>query len=62
DSASGKEIPFDTVHSGINVEQSLDLMLLKTSRKYAKGLLLLVEELKLLDENDAAAEKMKKLL
>nr|GFA43994.1 ribonuclease H-like domain-containing protein [Tanacetum cinerariifolium] len=47
----------------------LELMLFKTSRKYAKGLLLLVEDLmplvqflKLLDENAAATEKMKKLL
>nr|GEV62808.1 hypothetical protein [Tanacetum cinerariifolium] len=48
DSASGKEIPFDTLQSGTNVEQSLKLMLFKTSRKYAKGLLLLVEDLMLL--------------
>nr|GEW87913.1 hypothetical protein [Tanacetum cinerariifolium] len=48
DSASGKEIPLDTLHSGTNVEQSLELMLFKTSRKYAKGLLLLVEDLMLL--------------
>nr|GEY89251.1 hypothetical protein [Tanacetum cinerariifolium] len=46
--ASGKEIPFDTFYFGTNVEQSLELMLLKTSRKYAKGLLLLVEDLMLL--------------
>nr|GEV08261.1 hypothetical protein [Tanacetum cinerariifolium] len=49
-------------------ESSLELMMFKTSRKYAKGLLLLVEDLmllvqlKLLDENAAATEKMKKLL
>nr|GFA04086.1 hypothetical protein [Tanacetum cinerariifolium]GFA24965.1 hypothetical protein [Tanacetum cinerariifolium] len=48
DSASGKEISLDTLHSGTNVEQSLELMLLKTSRKYAKGLLMLVEDLMLL--------------
>nr|GEZ12896.1 Gag-Pol polyprotein [Tanacetum cinerariifolium] len=48
DSASGKEIPFDTLHSGANVEQSLKLIMFKTSRKYAKGLLLLVEDLMLL--------------
>nr|GEV45902.1 hypothetical protein [Tanacetum cinerariifolium] len=47
DSVSGEEIPFDTLHSGTNVKQSLELMLLKTSRKYAKGLLLLVEDLML---------------
>nr|GEW95683.1 hypothetical protein [Tanacetum cinerariifolium] len=47
---------------------TLELMLFKTSRKHAKGLLLLVEDLmllvqvKLLDENVAAAEKIKKLL
>nr|GEV03024.1 hypothetical protein [Tanacetum cinerariifolium] len=48
-------------------EMSLELLRL-TSKKYANGLLLLVEDLmllvklKLLDENAAAAEKMKKLL
>nr|GEY77295.1 putative ribonuclease H-like domain-containing protein [Tanacetum cinerariifolium] len=68
DSASEKEIPFDTLHSGTNVEQSLKLMMFKTSRKYAKGLLLLVEDLMLLVQvkvvrrNVATAEKIKKLL
>nr|GEV08230.1 hypothetical protein [Tanacetum cinerariifolium] len=48
--------------------QALELMLSKTSRKYAKGLLLLVEELMLLvhidaiRKNDDAAEEIKKLL
>nr|GEU83405.1 ribonuclease H-like domain-containing protein [Tanacetum cinerariifolium] len=48
DSASEKEIPFDILYSGTNVEQSMELMLLKTSSKYAKGLLLLVKDLMLL--------------
>nr|GEW19738.1 copia protein [Tanacetum cinerariifolium] len=66
DPTGGKEISLDKIYSGTNVEQSLELMLLKTSRKYAKGLLLLVEEccfkLKLLEENAAAVKKIKKLL
>nr|GEV78173.1 hypothetical protein [Tanacetum cinerariifolium] len=49
------------------IQIALKLMLLKTSRKYVKGLLLQVEDLmllvqvKLLDENTVATKKMKKI-
>nr|GEX05740.1 hypothetical protein [Tanacetum cinerariifolium] len=49
DDLAGKEkISINKVHSRSNAQQSLELMLLKTSRLYAKGLLLLVEDLLLL--------------
>nr|GEV82846.1 hypothetical protein [Tanacetum cinerariifolium] len=54
DLAGREKISIDKVHFGSDDEQSLELMLLKTSKIYSKGLRLLVEELLLLMQIDAA--------
>nr|GEX17224.1 putative ribonuclease H-like domain-containing protein [Tanacetum cinerariifolium]GEX35940.1 putative ribonuclease H-like domain-containing protein [Tanacetum cinerariifolium] len=48
DLAGREKISIDKVHSRSNAQQSLELMLLKTSRLYAKGLQLMVKDLLLL--------------
>nr|GEU55216.1 hypothetical protein [Tanacetum cinerariifolium] len=53
DLAGREKIPFDKVHSGLNAQQSLELMLLKTLKIYTKGLRLLVKELLLPMQVDA---------
>nr|GEV51269.1 putative ribonuclease H-like domain-containing protein [Tanacetum cinerariifolium] len=53
DFAGREKISIDKVHFGLDAEQSLELMLLKTSRIYSKGLLLLVKGLLLLMQINA---------
>nr|GEW83508.1 hypothetical protein [Tanacetum cinerariifolium] len=48
DLAGREKISIDKIHFVLDAEQSLELMLLKTSRIYSKGLLLLVKDLLLL--------------
>nr|GEU85397.1 hypothetical protein [Tanacetum cinerariifolium] len=54
DLAGSEKISIDKVYFGSDDEKSLELMPLKTSKIYSKGLLLLVEDLLLLVQIDAA--------
>nr|GEX65999.1 hypothetical protein [Tanacetum cinerariifolium] len=53
DPAGREKISVNKVHSGSNAQQSLELMLLRTSNIYTKGLRLLVKELLLSSQVDA---------
>nr|GEU54838.1 hypothetical protein [Tanacetum cinerariifolium] len=65
DPASRAKISIDKVYFGSNAQQSFKLMLLKTSRIYSKGLLLLVKDLLLLVQinafDNAADSRLRRL-